>query len=458
MTNYKSINPATEEIVFEKDFISESQLESSLQDAFNYSVIVARSNYEQRASKLTAVAKLLTEKKKTLAELMTLEMGKPIKQSLAEIDKCVSVIDYYKKNSARFLAKKPVVDANTGKQLAYVTYQPVGVILAIMPWNFPCWQIFRFLAPAVMAGNVILIKHAECVPGFSSAMQELFDEAGWEKGYFQNIYASHPQVETIINDPRLGGVTFTGSTAAGKKVGGAALNAGKKFVLELGGSDPYIVLEDAEIDLAVDTILKSRTLNSGQSCIAAKRVVVNENIYSQFCDVLKQKAADYTLGVPAAEETKLGPLAREDIREKLQKLKDESVGQGAKILYEEKVSFNHGWYFPLTILTEVSDSMPAFQQETFGPLLTVTVAKDDLEAIELAGKTSYGLGAAVFSRDINKCKQIAEKFLAFGNIAINDHVVSNPLIPFGGLKDSGVGKELGQDGIYEFVHKKSVLI
>ena len=169
MTNYKSINPATEEIVFEKDFISESQLESSLQDAFNYSVIVARSNYEQRASKLTAVAKLLTEKKKTLAELMTLEMGKPIKQSLAEIDKCVSVIDYYKKNSARFLAKKPVVEANTGKQLAYVTYQPVGVILAIMPWNFPCWQIFRFLAPAVMAGNVILIKHAECVPGFSSA-------------------------------------------------------------------------------------------------------------------------------------------------------------------------------------------------------------------------------------------------------------------------------------------------
>lgn len=456
MRPYQSINPATGVKIKDYPLASDKEIEDALVTSYQSSNKWMLTSFNQRRNILNSVIEKLEENRNELSLLMTQEMGKPISQSIAEIDKCKSVISYYADNAENFLKDEPVLD-DQGKKLAYINCQPMGVVLAIMPWNFPCWQLFRFLAPAVMAGNVVIMKHAENVPGTAEMLTNIFHQAGFEKGLFQNIFASHQQIQTIIKDSRVAGVTFTGSTEAGRKIGVQAASSFKKSVLELGGSDPYIVLEDADIDLAAGSILDSRTINNGQSCIAAKRAIVSDRVYEKFCKVIVEKAKKYQLGNPEAQDCLLGPLARKDLLENLNRIYQASLNEGATEIFKSETNMHQGYYFPLTILSNVTKEMTCFKEETFGPLLSISKASSEEQAISLATNTKFGLGAAIFSKNIDRCKNIATK-LPFGSIAINGFVKSNPFVPFGGLKESGLGKELGKDGIHEFVYKKSILV
>ncbi len=399
-------------------------------------------------------ADILEAECRELGRLMTLEMGKPFKAAIAEAEKCATACRYYADNTERFLADEPI-EMEGGK--AWVAFQPIGVVLAIMPWNFPFWQVFRFAAPALMAGNVGILKHASNVPQCALAIEDVFRRAGFIDGAFQTLLIGSDAVEGIIADPRIAAVTLTGSEGAGRAVASAAGKALKKSVVELGGSDPFVVMPSADLEAAVSTAVTARMINNGQSCIAAKRFIVHEKIYDAFLAGFVARVSSITIGDPMDEATELGPLATAAIRAELDVQVKTSVARGARLLTGGKKLEGEGYYYAPTVLADIPPDAPAARDELFGPVASVFKAKDLTQAIELANGTSFGLGASAWTQDdAERARFIAE--IESGLLFINGMVASDPRLPFGGVKNSGFGRELGEFGIREFVNIKSVRV
>ncbi len=399
-------------------------------------------------------ATILREKKNEFGKILTLEMGKPISQAIAEVEKCALVCDYYADNAENILSEEIIA---TDASESFVRFDPIGIVLAVMPWNFPFWQVFRFAAPALMAGNVCLLKHASNVPMNALAIEEIFIQAGFPKNIFRTLLIGSPAVEGVINHPKVKAATLTGSEPAGKKVAESCGKGLKKTVLELGGSDPFIVLEDADIDAAVKTAITARLINNGQSCIAAKRFIVVEKVYDEFEKKFVEMMNNVKVGDPMNSETELGPIAREDLLCELEDQVKRSVQSGAKILCGGKRIDREGFYFEATILANVLPGTPAYEEEIFGPVATLIKAADEDDAIRIANDSPFGLGASLWTSNIEKAKKLAAR-IESGSAFINGMVKSDPRLPFGGIKNSGYGRELSHYGIKEFVNIKTVWI
>ncbi|MBN1653116.1 MAG: NAD-dependent succinate-semialdehyde dehydrogenase [Deltaproteobacteria bacterium] len=449
------IDPATGKVV--RDFAEATPAEARAMVAAADAAFLEwrKSSFAQRSKLMKAAAGQLREQAKSFASLMAEEMGKPIRQGEAEIEKCAWVCDYYADNAELFLQPESIA---TDGGSSYVTFQPLGVVLAIMPWNFPFWQVFRFAAPALMAGNAALLKHASNVPGSALAIERVFEQAGFPKNLFRALLVGGSRVDSVIEDSRIRAVTLTGSTQAGKTVAGKAGLMLKKTVLELGGSDPYIVLQDADIEHAVKTCVASRLINAGQSCIAAKRFIVVESVSDRFQKLFVEEMGAYKMGDPHDRETDIGPLARHDLRDELHQQVLKSIDRGAKCLLGGEIPKGEGAYYPPTVLAEVKPGMPAYEQELFGPVAAIIPVRDEKEAIESANDSVFGLGAAVFTEDIERGERIAAEQLQAGCCFVNALVKSDPRLPFGGIKESGYGRELSSYGIKEFVNIKTVYI
>ncbi len=409
---------------------------------------------EQRAGWLRAIADRLESEAGPLALLMAKEMGKPISQGRAEAEKCAWVCRYYADHAADFLADESV---ETGRAESLVTRAPLGIVLAVMPWNFPLWQTFRFTAPALAAGNRILLKHASNVPGCAAAIDRLVAEATGTDELLAHVEVPGSEVDQLIADERVAAVTFTGSTTAGRKLAAACGRHLKKCVLELGGSDPYLVLEDADLDHAAAVCAKARMINNGQSCIAAKRLLVAAPVHDEFVDRLRAELAVYEMGDPLDPDTKLGPLARLDLRDALHDQVQRQLSDNtAKVIMGGEIPDREGAWYPATLVAGVRRGTPLFDEETFGPVAAVVRVNGATDGVELANATSFGLGAAVFTENLDLARRTARQLHA-GTVAINAQVVSDPRLPFGGVKDSGWGRELGHAGIHEFVNLKTIL-
>lgn len=454
MNTFETINPATEERLNTYEFYDDSKISYTIDQAYQCWLRWKETTFAERSALFIKLKQLLEKEKELLAKEITAEMGKPLTQSEAEIEKCAWVCEYYATNAEAFLQNE-VIKSDATK--SYVRYDPLGVVLAVMPWNFPYWQVFRFAAPALMAGNACLLKHSPNTTACALSMQRIFGEAGFPKYLFNTIIADIPQIEPIVANKKVAAVTLTGSTRAGKSLAALAGKYLKKAVLELGGSDPYLILADADIDLAAQTCVTGRLINSGQSCIAAKRFIVLSSVKNVFVDKVKQLMETKAVGDPTAEETDIGPMARKDLMETLADQVDQSVKKGAKIILGGKIDQGQGFYYSPTILTDVKPGMPAYDEELFGPVASIIEVNDEEEAIKVANDTIYGLGSAVFTRDLAKAEIIASK-LQSGSTFINAFVKSDPRLPFGGIKESGYGRELSFIGIKEFVNVKTVYI
>lgn len=452
--NYQSLNPATGELIREYPETSWNEAERVAEGSREAFRGWSETSFLERGAFVRGLAELLRKKKGEYASLMTLEMGKPIRQAQAEIEKCVWGCEFYAGSAAKFL-KEEVIPTDAGK--SYLRYDPLGVILGIMPWNFPFWQVFRFAIPGVMAGNVVLLKHAPNVPGCALAIEKLFREAGAPEGFFQNLFLSNESAARLIASPYIEGVSLTGSGRAGSEVASIAGRNLKKVVLELGGSDPFIVFEDADLDKAVAAGIHARMLNSGQSCIAAKRFIVSAKIFGRFEEKFLEAIRGLKVGDPADPKTDIGPLAREDLLLNLSRQVEGSVSIGARLLTGGKRIPRNGFFFSPTVLKEVRPGMPVFDEETFGPVACLIPAANDDEAVELANKTSYGLGASLWTKDVARAEARARRIEA-GAVFINGTVKSDPRLPFGGIKRSGFGRELSAAGIREFTNIKTVWI
>jgi succinate-semialdehyde dehydrogenase/glutarate-semialdehyde dehydrogenase len=414
-----------------------------------------RTQFPERAGLMKTVSRILTENREEYARTMALEMGKPITSGRAEIDKCAWVCEYYAAHAEKMLQPEMV---ETDARKSYVTYNPLGVILAVMPWNYPFWQVFRHAAPGIMAGNAIVLKHASNVPGCSMAIADIFKKAGYPESLFQNFLIAGRRAERLIEHPAICAVTLTGSKAAGQAVAVQAGKLLKKTVLELGGSDPYIILEDADLEKSVDTCVAGRLLNSGQSCIAAKRFVVVEDVRGQFEEMFVEKMRSKKMGDPLDETVDIGPQARMDLRDALHRQVAQSIEKGAFCMLGGEVPEGKGAFYPATVLSKVARGMPAYDEETFGPVAAIIPAKNERHAVQLANDSAFGLGAAVFTRDRDRGDRIAANELEAGNCFVNAFVKSDPRLPFGGVKESGYGRELSHHGLKEFVNIKSVYI
>jgi len=411
--------------------------------------------FGQRSELMVNLATLLRSHRDELAKLITLEMGKVLHESKAEVEKSAWVCDYYAQNAESFLMNEPIV---TEYSESYISFRPLGVILAVMPWNFPFWQVFRCAAPTLMAGNTMLLKHASNVSGCSLAIEDLFREAGFPDNAFRSLLMGGSRIESIIAHPAVKAVTLTGSAPAGKSIASAAGNNLKKSVLELGGSDPYIILEDADLEKAAQVCSSSRLLNAGQSCIAAKRFIVVEPVYDEFCRLLASKMKEAFWGDPFDEETSIGPLARTDLRDELHLQVLRSVQMGANLRLGGFIPGGRGSFYPPTILENVLPGMPAYEQELFWPVAAIIKARNEKDAIEIANDTVFGLGAAVFTQNTKRGRLLAEDMIEAGCCFVNDFVKSDPRLPFGGIGESGYGRELSSFGIREFVNIKTVVV
>lgn len=414
-----------------------------------------QTSHEERSAFLTEMAAILQTRKKEFAVLMAQEMGKPVNQGIAEIEKCASVCEYYAANAAKFLADQ-LIETDASK--SFVTFQPVGVVLAIMPWNFPFWQVFRFLAPALAAGNCGVLKHASNVPGCALAIEDVVRQAGFPDNVFQTLLVESAMIEKIIENPLIQAVTLTGSTNAGKQVAQKAGSLIKKTVLELGGSDAYVVLEDADLEKAAEICVNSRVINSGQSCIAAKRFIVVKQVEKEFTKYFLAKMKAKKAGDPLDTLTDIGPQARTDLRNELHEQVKLSVKKGAKCILGGTLPKGKGAFYPATILTKVKTGMPAYDEELFGPVAAIISANDEADAIRIANDSSFGLGSAVFTKDKERGERIASTQMQSGSCFVNALVKSDPRLPFGGIKQSGYGRELGLFGIHEFVNIKTVFV
>jgi succinate-semialdehyde dehydrogenase/glutarate-semialdehyde dehydrogenase len=450
----QSINPTTEDVLGTFEEFSDAQIDDALQQAHAAQQQWRETSFGERAARLQAAARILRGQKGRWATLATSEMGKPLVEAEAEIDKCAWNCDFYAQHAASFLADQPI---ETEASDSFVAFEPLGVVLAIMPWNFPFWQVFRFAAPALMAGNGAVLKHASNVPGCALAIEEIFSSAGLPKGLFRTVLIPGSRVDNLIADPRIQAVTLTGSSDVGERVASAAGRQLKKQVLELGGSDPFIVLADADLERAVATAVRARNQNNGQSCIAAKRFIVEEPVADRFTHKFAEAVKALRVGDPMQRETNVGPLARQDLREALMGQVERSVSGGAHTVVGGTPLNSKGYFYAPTVLDGVRDDMPAFREETFGPVAAVVRARDAQDAVRLANDTVYGLGAALWTQDVERGKQLARRIQA-GNVFINGMVASDPRLPFGGVKRSGYGRELGVFGIREFVNIQTIVV
>lgn len=453
--NLISINPANNKKINSYEEISKDSINQIIDSSFNTFLEWRNKSFSYRAKKMRHLAELLKQKKELLGLLMTKEMGKPIKQSIAEAEKCAWVCEYYADNAEKFLSQKEIP---TGSTKSFISFQPIGIVLAIMPWNFPFWQVFRFASPALMAGNVGILKHASNVQGCAIEIEKLFLEAGFPKFAFSNLVIGSKKVSNVIKNSKISAVTLTGSTPAGKSVASLAGSLLKKTVLELGGNDPYVILEDADLDNAVKSCIAGRMLNAGQSCIAAKRFIVVQSSLKEFIDKVHNEIKKMKMGDPINPDINIGPMVNNIARDELHQQVLISIEKGAKLLFGGNIPQLDGAFYPPTLLVDVEPGMPAFDDELFGPVAVVISAKDQSHAIELANKTNFGLGAAIFTRDLDKGENIAAKELEAGSCFVNDFVKSDPRLPFGGIKESGYGRELSEFGIQEFVNIKSVVV
>jgi len=411
--------------------------------------------FDYRSTLMKNLQNQLIDQKAELAAIMSAEMGKVMREALGEIEKCAFVCSYYATYGKSFLKNERVI---TEASESYITYQPIGTVLAVMPWNFPFWQVFRFLAPALMAGNTAVLKHASNVPGCAMAIEQLVRQAGFPENVFRTLLIGSSSVKAVIEHPLIKAVTLTGSTPAGKSVAAAAGSVLKKSVLELGGSDPYLILEDADIATAAQLCVKSRLMNAGQSCISAKRFIVASPIYEDFKAEFVRFMGEATFGDPLDELSTIGPLARVDLRNELHQQVETSRLMGASVLVGGYIPDGNGAFYPPTVLENVSPGMPAYNEELFGPVAVLFRFHSEEEAIHIANATLFGLGAAIFTSDVAKGKMLAEKGLEAGCVFINDFVKSDPRLPFGGIKESGYGRELSVAGIREFVNIKTVVV
>ena len=453
--SFPVVSPVTGERVGEYPATSRDEVAAAVTGCHEAFLRWRRTDVERRARLLRNAAGILREQAEDFADLMTTEMGKPLAEAQAEVEKCAGVCDYYAENTGDFLSRQPVA---TDAGESFVTFQPIGIVFAIMPWNFPFWQVVRFAAPTLMAGNGALLKHAPNVPGCALAIESVFREAGLPDNLFRSLLVGHEEAAELIADPRVRAVTLTGSTRAGKAVASNAARHVKKSVLELGGSDPYVILEDADVAAAAEACVTSRLINSGQSCVAAKRFVVVESVLAEFQERIVEGMGRASFGDPREAGTRIGPMAREDLRDHLHEQVQASVAAGATLLLGGEVPDRPGWFYPPTVLGDVRSGMPAYEEELFGPVASIIPVSDEDAAIAVANDTSYGLGAAVFTRDLARGRRIAEEELDAGACFVNAFVRSDPRLPFGGVKESGYGRELSPFGIHEFVNVKTVWI
>lgn len=453
MKTFVSIDPATGKKLKSYRGHTRPQIEQTAQRAHAAFSSWSRCKPGIRARHLRSLAKTLRADKVTWANLITAEVGKPITQSLAEIEKCAVVCEFYASHGAAFLADEKPMGAPAH---ASVRHEPLGVILAVMPWNFPFWQLFRAAAPALMAGNALLLKHSSNVSGCALAIARAFTRAGVPKGLMETLLIDNPTTEKLIADPRIRGVTLTGSTRAGCRIASLAGIAMKPCVFELGGSDPYIVLADADLAKAAEICAQARLVNSGQSCVCAKRFIVVRSVEKTFTELFLARIAARKIGAPTAPSTEVGPLAREDLRATLHEQVMRSVRRGAKILTGGFIPPGPGYFYPPTVLSQVRPGMPAYDEELFGPVASIISVRDDAEAIHVANDSIYGLGAALFTRSAKKIEMLVPQIEA-GAVFINDFVKSDPALPFGGVKKSGYGRELGRHGLLAFVNVKTVV-
>jgi succinate-semialdehyde dehydrogenase/glutarate-semialdehyde dehydrogenase len=449
------VNPANGKVIHKYEEMTWEQIESILEDTQDAFQSWKETTFAERSKKMKTAAKLLRDRKDEYARLMADEMGKPLAQGRGEVDKCAWCCDYYAETAEKFLSPE-VVETDASK--SFVTFNPLGIVLAVMPWNFPFWQVFRFAAPGLMAGNAGILKHASNVPGCALAIEEIFREAEFPKNLFRTVLINNQVVASIIEHPHVKAATLTGSTPAGKSVASKAGSLLKKTVLELGGSDPYLILKDADLELAVDTCVSSRLINGGQSCIAAKRFIVVNEVRNRFEEMFVEKMKSKKMGDPLEEGVDIGPQARIDLRNALHRQVVISIEKGARLLLGGTIPDREGAYYEPTVLTDVKKGMPAYDDELFGPVAAIIPVENEEEAIRVANDSVFGLGAAVFTRDIKRGENIAAERLEAGACFVNAFVKSDPRLPFGGIKESGYGRELSSYGIREFVNIKTVYI
>ncbi|QOD61382.1 NAD-dependent succinate-semialdehyde dehydrogenase [Polaribacter haliotis] len=454
MKKTTTINPATEEEIKSYERISSKEAKGKVAKANETYQTWKKTSFEERSKLMNKLATIFEENVEEYAQLATQEMGKIIKQSRAEIEKCAKICRYYAVNIEELIADEVI---KTEAQKSYVTFQPLGVTLAVMPWNFPFYQVIRFAAPAVMTGNTGVLKHASNVQGCAFALEDAFKKAGFPDGVFTNLNLESKDIKAVIEDKNIVAVTLTGSEPAGRSVAKIAGENLKKTVLELGGSDAYIILEDADLEKATDLATYGRLQNNGQTCIAAKRFIVLEEIYDDFLKLFTKKMKDAKMGEPTNEEVYYGPMARVDLRDELHEQVEKTVKQGGKLVLGGKIPDRKGAYYPATILADLKAGMTGFDEELFGPVASVIKAKTEEEAIELANNSTFGLGSGVITGDSKRGEKVALQLEA-GNSFVNKLVASDPRLPFGGIKNSGYGRELSSYGIREFVNTKSIWI
>ena len=444
----QSINPYTEEMMHEFDYISVEEAmkaAKSLKENKEWPQLDA----SDKIGAIKDVSKQLKKIVEEYARTISLEMGKPIKEARAEIEKCAWLCDYFAENAEQFLEDEVI---ETENRKSYITLDPLGVVLGVMPWNFPFWQVYRFAIPALIVGNRVVVKHSSNVPQCALKIEESFGDLP-----YKNLFLPGKDVEKIIESPYVDAVSITGSTAAGAKVAEAAGRHIKKTVLELGGSDPFIVLSDADLDACCTTAISARLGNAGQSCISAKRFIVMDSIVNDFTELFVEKMKKLKMGDPLDENTNIGPLARNDLRLQLDDIVKRSVNKGAKIVIGGRIPSMKGFFYEPTIMTNITENMPVLKEETFGPVAPIIPVKNESEAIRIANSTEYGLGASIWTRNIEKAQQLAKRIEA-GFVAINSQVKSDPRLPFGGVKRSGYGRELSKHALREFANVKTVTI
>ncbi|SIQ65452.1 NAD-dependent succinate-semialdehyde dehydrogenase [Maribacter ulvicola] len=453
---FKTINPTTGKEIASHTYMTDAQVEESIQQSHKAFLKWKMKSVEERGEVIKAIGKELQNYKKELAELMTNEMGKLLKQSNQEVDLCTAICTYSAEKAPEFLKSEERELSNGGKGI--IAYSPMGIIYGIQPWNYPSYQVLRYTIVNLMAGNSILLKHASNVTGTAKLLKNIFETAGLPSNLFNVMVIEHDQSNAIIEHKLVRGVTLTGSPVAGEKIGEMAGAQLKKTVLELGSNDAYLVLDDADIDLAVEKSVMGRIYNNGETCIAAKRFIATETVYDEFKEKFVKAMKALKSGDPKQEETDLGPMAREDLREKIHEQVQESVEKGAVVLCGGQIPEGEGYFYPATVLSNVESGQPAYDDELFGPVASLIKAKDNEDAMRIANDSRFGLGGGIFSKDVEKAAELAEKHFDTGMVFINSFGLAEPNMPFGGVKDSGYGREHGGFGMKEFVNVKSIMI